>query len=238
MDKQVAGSASAPRLVRSWLAQQGPWLFVGVAAGCFLALGLAVVIDGKPYFPWDLAVSRAVQSDLGPGLVAPMRGLSLPGDELLWSSSLVVLACLAVLALGRRREAMALLAVVLVGQVLKIAIKHLVNRPRPSDALVQVLTDAHEHQSFPSGHTVHYTVFFGFLCYLSLTLAKPRALRWPLFAIFGAFVLFIGLARIYLGAHWVTDVIGGYLLGGAVLAAGIGVCRRHAENGRAEGKVG
>jgi undecaprenyl-diphosphatase len=155
-----------------------------------------------------------------------MRGVSVPGDEALRSGLLVVAACLVLLALRARREAVALLGIVLVGQALKIAVKQLVGRPRPTAELVEVLIKAHEVHSFPSGHTVHYVAFFGFLWFLTFVCVKPPVLRGLLLAVFGGLVLLVGLARVSLGAHWVSDVVGGYLLGGAVLAAGIGLYRR------------
>jgi undecaprenyl-diphosphatase len=86
--------------------------------------------------------------------------------------------------------------------------------------LVHVLTYPGDY-SFPSGHTVHYVVFLGFLWFLTLVLVRPRLLRWTLLAVNGALVLLVGLSRVYLGAHWASDVLGGYLLGGALLATAI-----------------
>jgi undecaprenyl-diphosphatase len=116
--------------------------------------------------------------------------------------------------------------VVLVGECLKVGIKEMVGRPRPSPELVTVQINAHEVHSFPSGHTVHYVVLFGFAGFLAYSLVRPAALRWPLVAVCAGLVLLVGLSRIYLGAHWVSDIVGGYLLGGTVLIAGITVYNR------------
>jgi undecaprenyl-diphosphatase len=64
-----------------------------------------------------------------------------------------------------------------------------------------------------------YTGFFGFLFFLVFTRIKHSRLRAALLCLLGAPVLFVGLARIYQGEHWASDVLGGYLLGGLALAA-------------------
>jgi undecaprenyl-diphosphatase len=79
--------------------------------------------------------------------------------------------------------------------------------------------------SFPSGHTVHYVVFFGFLCFLVFTLLRPRALRWAMLGLLAGMMLLVGPARIHLGAHWASDVLGGYLFGAAMLLGIISLYR-------------
>jgi len=132
----------------------------------------------------DLAISRAVQSIHWPGSETLMRVVSLAGDGVFWPSSLVAIACLVLLALRAGREAVVLLGVVLVGQILKIGIKNIVGRPRPDRDLVNVLADVTEVYSFPSGHTVHYVVFFGFLWFLTRRWVKSPLLRRPLLGVF------------------------------------------------------
>jgi membrane-associated phospholipid phosphatase len=71
--------------------------------------------------------------------------------------------------------------------------------------------------SFPSGHVMFYTGFFGFIWFLAFTLLKISWKRTLLLVIFGSLVLTIGVSRIYLGEHWASDVVGAYLLGSLVL---------------------
>src|SRR5437868_4749128 len=73
-----------------------------------------------------------------------------------------------------------------------------VGRPRRSTDVIQLRIDPKESEGFPScrsGHTVHYTAFFGFLGFLALTRLKPAALSWPLLSMFGGLVFLVGPAR-------------------------------------------
>lgn len=91
-------------------------------------------------------------------------------------------------------------------------IKMIIDRPRPSANLVNVsvwLSD----KSYPSNHVLVFTVFFGFLLFLLLNNPKRNIKRIIASIIFILCIATIGISRIYLGAHWATDVLGGYLLG-------------------------
>lgn len=97
--------------------------------------------------------------------------------------------------------------------LLNFIIKALVDRPRPSDSLVKVI-DHELDPSFPSGHVVFYTVFFGFLIAVMLRNPKiPKLVKIPVIISSSILIIVISFSRIYLGAHWASDVLAGYLLG-------------------------
>lgn len=126
------------------------------------------------------------------------------------ASGIVVWRCL-----GRLEGGLVLAAGLssLLGSPIKIA----VNRPRPTAALVQVFATEHG-TGFPSGHALFAAVVLGFLTYLAVTHLRRHSLRTLSFAGLLTLILLIGISRVYLGAHWPSDVLGGYLVGAAFLA--------------------
>jgi len=138
-----------------------------------------------------------------------------------------VLGATALLALWRfwRRDLrdLRLLAVVPAGMLLNVALKHLVQRPRPvlEEPLVHLGTF-----SFPSGHAVASTVFYGALCALVFAHTRSPALRALAVLAAMAMVLLVGFSRVYLGAHYLTDVIAGTAEGLACLLLFLRYVRR------------
>jgi undecaprenyl-diphosphatase len=103
--------------------------------------------------------------------------------------------------------------------------KALVDRPRPREPLVQVAF-AVAHESFPSGHVVFFIEFFGWLLFVSFVLLKTGLLRRITIGILAALIAIIGVSRVYLGAHWPSDVLGAYLAGGLWLMLMVEIYRR------------
>ena len=101
------------------------------------------------------------------------------------------------------------------GMALNFLLKNLFLRPRPhfNDRILTLTS-----YSFPSGHTMMATVFYGTLC--ALALSQVRRWQWRLLAILGAalLVLLVGFSRIYLGAHFLSDVLAAIAEGLAWLA--------------------
>ena len=101
-----------------------------------------------------------------------------------------------------------------------VALKHLIDRPRPDPAIVRVMAEV-DTSSFPSAHAMHATVLIGMLALLIYLHLKPERLKMALLAFLFLFWLATGFSRIYLGVHWFSDVMGGYLWGLALLALAV-----------------
>ena len=211
--KVVAAEQIVPKPTRRWRAR----VFQGYLVVATLAFGILVVLASLfNYFTIDLSITRAVQTINFVGFASVMEWVSYIGyapQIYLLIAALVVL----LFALGLRWEAVTSLVAAAgaagLGQLVKLA----VHRPRPGANLVNVIQQLNSF-SFPSGHVLTYTAFFGFLFFLGYTLLKPSWARTILLVILGSLVALIGLSRIYVGDHWASDVVGAYLLGSLWLA--------------------
>ncbi|NJC71162.1 phosphatase PAP2 family protein [Planosporangium thailandense] len=145
----------------------------------------------------------------------------------------VLVVATVALARGPRRRAVGWLWVAYGGAVaLYTLAKPLVHRPRPSAAeLIGHATGL----AFPSGHATASIATWGMLA-IVLATGRPRGARVGLFTAAVVIVLLVGASRIYLGAHWPTDVLGGYALGGTWLSLLI-ACRLR-RRGRHQPTVG
>jgi undecaprenyl-diphosphatase len=137
-----------------------------------------------------------------------------------------------------RRRALAIvwlvcgLGVGVLNQVLKLFFDR--DRPPFKDTWVY-----ESNKSFPSGHAMGSMAIFGFLAFLLILSLPGRRARAAAVAGMGVLTLVIGFSRVYLGAHYATDVLGGFLLGGAwltgcLIAARMGNRRDAGRAGRAE----
>lgn len=122
-----------------------------------------------------------------------------------------------------------LLLVVLGSKLLNTLLKTGFGRERPS--IVEAITDV-SSRSFPSGHAMSSIVAYGSIAYLITRLEPTKQLRYAIWIFAALLVLAIGISRMYLGVHYPSDVIGGYLAGLAwigLVAAGIKAVQYFAE---------
>ena len=164
-------------------------------------------------------VSNLVQSFRNDKLTSYMKFVTQVGD--LYGYIAIILILGFFLLLKRRFNLVIQIVLVVVSSaLLNLVLKSLINRPRPyGEALVKV-----NFHSFPSGHAMSAIVFYGLMIYFLFEL-KSFNLKVLLSMICVLMIFFIGVSRIYLGVHYPTDVVAGYLGGLSSLCIGLMLIR-------------
>lgn len=213
---------------QAWVLRVSAWMRAGVApralpthamawgAGVAFAMFvlLAVAVASGMTIALDTRLELAVHARATPTLDIAMAALTLLGTIPVVVAT--VLAVVALLVRVRRRLDAAALAAFMVGQgLLDDLFKLAIGRPRP-----QLFPHAAAHGfSFPSGHAMTTIALAGALVFLVWP-RLPGSLRWAALLAAAAIVAGVGTSRVYLGVHYPSDVLGGWLAGAAWLGAG------------------
>jgi undecaprenyl-diphosphatase len=157
----------------------------------------------------DRDVHRRVFDLRSDWLTEVMRFVS---DLVDWVGAVVLVVVISILAFrfGHRREALFMALTAACAYAFSTFAKEIIGRDRPDSIYQAVLIDT---PAFPSGHAVHSVAFYGAAALL-LTRWTSGSKRLLLTSAVILLALLIGTSRVYLGVHWPTDVIGGWLLGG------------------------
>lgn len=177
------------------------------AATFLFAILLESVLEGGELTSWDQPMLDWLVAHRGGGLDVVMRLVTdLGGTPVLPIIGLLVAGVVARLA-GSWRP-LALMAVTMIGSVLlATAVKDLVGRARPPVATALAPASGF---AFPSGHTTNTTAVIGACAVLLWAYRRTRV--WTTLTAVTLIVL-VGFSRLYLGVHWLTDVLAGYALG-------------------------
>lgn len=174
------------------------WLFLGI---------LEDVVTGDPLVRVDQGVYQLMQGLRSPWGDRIMVFLTELGDSVV--IALVAVAVLTWLLWRKNWRAAGYWAgAVGFGQLAAILIKTVLQRPRP----LADLYDGLSSYAFPSGHATMSMVVYGFLAVLVARSFSPQR-RWLAYGVAALLICAIALSRLYLGAHWLSDVIGGLSLG-------------------------
>ncbi len=179
-------------------------------AFAFLAFA-AAIDDGSLLLTWDEPVTRALMDLRSPGLDGIVRSLSSLGG--ITVVTLVLLLLLLLVWHECRSLALVLLGASVARPLLEWTLKELVDRPRPQiDQLV-----AGSGASFPSGHVMAAVAIWGLLPPVVAVVSGRRSAWWWSVGISGTIIALVAFSRVYLGVHWLSDVVAGLLLGALYL---------------------
>ncbi len=197
-----------------------------------LAIALSVYAASETPMPGDSGILTWLQDQPAPGLTVSKIARWLETTQ-------VVLAAGWLIAIGLwfahyRTEAVVLAVTMGVMALAQTGIKDLLDRPRPAPPLAE-LRAGFTSPSFPSGHVMSATVFYGFALYLTLRLPLPLLLlRYGIVLVSTFAIVMAAPANVWVGVHWPSDVLGGYLWGLVLLipAAFLIEAFRHIETNR------
>ena len=189
---------------------------VMAVCGVLFAELLEGVLEGEGIAAVDQPVNAAVAARRTDALTTVFTVLTTMGDVISLLAVAVVVAGFLAWRSARSSRPLWITAVALGGsQVLVLSIKYLVGRPRPAPALAVIGEDGY---AFPSGHSTASLVTFGILAWLVATVATRRLLRITVWAVAAVLACGVGLSRLYLGVHYLSDVLAAWALGAGWLA--------------------
>ena len=178
---------------------------VAALLSLFLFAKLASEMREGETASFDNAVRGWVHHFASPGMTQAMKFISLLGYDILLVE--LAIAILIFLRIGWRRAAI-WLSVTMAGSVLlDVALKQVFHRHRP----LPYFGDAPHSYSFPSGHALSSFCFYGVLAGLIVDRVERLSVRIAVGLLAAVLVLAIGISRIYLGVHYPSDVVAGYV---------------------------
>ncbi len=184
----------------------------GVVAGMLFTVALFPLAWTFSTFPGDERAILGVE-ELHTGWLSTLA-LVITKLGSLPISAILLLGVVTLLFLNRRRVDALVVALTVVPMAAGFLFKVVVDRARPDFFIVG---SQPESMSFPSGHSVYAVLFGGILLVLVGDLVESPLIRRALQFGLGLLILGVGISRVYLGVHWPSDVIGGYLFGGMSL---------------------
>lgn len=216
-------AASAWMWVRRERRESGPaWTVTGVRAAAlvvmFGALAYRTKVAGRA-----TGADEAVLNWLTDHRTVWLTGPAIAVTDAGGAAGILLVVVVVGTVLSRRARSL-VPAVVLIGSVVAAVsastlVKTLVERGRPP-LVTQVLAET--DYSFPSGHATGAMAGFGMIA-VALGYGLPAGRRWALLLAAGVLTVLVAATRLYLGEHWLTDVVGGILLGGTVVVVGSSV---------------
>lgn len=193
------------------------WLAVGLSACTFLLLFVILaseVVEGDTQ-GLDVKVLQALRNSTDPSKPIGPEWLAFSVADITALGGFTILALVVGIVVGflclqtRYRTALFVTISAVSGEILNFALKHTFNRPRPTVIPhLQILSP-----SFPSGHAMESAIVYLTLGAVLMRVVERRATKIYAFGIAVLLTVLVGLSRVYLGVHYPTDVIAGWIVG-------------------------
>lgn len=188
-----------------------------------IAVGLGFIAAGDNVLAGDETLTRSIQGMSGPVVESLADVGNLLGSTI-WAAS-VIMITLAIAAFFRAWMDVMFLAVLLLLRLVATILKSLFDSPRPVEELVEV-RGVFDGMGYPSGHAVTASTMALGLSIIAWRWIPSRAGASSVIGLLMLLGMMVGWARVWSGAHWPSDVLGGFAFGALIVAVSVLVLQR------------
>ena len=170
-----------------------------------LIIGIVEDVLDKEIYKLDVTGYNFVSKYLIYDNITPIaKGITQLGGAI----CIIVFATILSIVIKNKKTGILIWANLGISTLLNQILKYIVQRPRPTE--FRIIDES--GYSFPSGHSMVSAAFYGFLIYLIYKNVKNKYLKWTLITMLSILIISIGTSRIYLGVHYTSDVLAGFLI--------------------------
>ena len=189
--------------IKEYLIKNLKWIILFVCLIGFLAL--AEDVFNKEIMIGDIVGYKVISMLLISDFATPIAKFI---TNLGGAIFLIVLTVLLFILIKNKKIGASILGNLVIVTALNQLLKFILHRPRPTEyRIIEAIG-----YSLPSGHSMVSMAFYGYLMYLAYKYIKNKYLKWTIIIVLGLLICLIGISRIYLGVHYTSDVLGGFLI--------------------------
>ena len=189
--------------IKEFITKNLKWIILFICLIGFLAI--AEDVFNKEIMSGDIIGYKLVSTFLISDFATPIaKFITNFGGAIFLITSTIVLLVL----IKNKKIGISIFSNLVIVTILNQLLKAILQRPRPTEYRIVEETG----YSFPSGHSMVSMAFYGYLIYLIYKYVKNKYIKWISIVLLSILVCSIGISRIYLGVHYTSDVLGGFLI--------------------------
>lgn len=189
--------------IKEFITKNLKWIILFICLIGFLAI--AEDVFNKEIMSGDIIGYKLISTFLISDFATPIaKFITNFGGAIFLISLTIVLLVL----IKNKKIGISIFSNLVIVTILNQLLKAILQRPRPTEYRIVEETG----YSFPSGHSMVSMAFYGYLIYLIYKYVKNKYIKWISIVLLSILVCSIGISRIYLGVHYTSDVLGGFLI--------------------------
>ena len=189
--------------IKEFITKNSKWVILFICLIGFLAI--AEDVFNKEIMSGDIIGYKLVSTFLISDFATPIAKFITNFGGAIF---LITLTIVLLVLIKNKKIGISIFSNLVIVTILNQLLKAILQRPRPTEYRIVEETG----YSFPSGHSMVSMAFYGYLIYLIYKYVKNKYIKWISIVLLSILVCSIGISRIYLGVHYTSDVLGGFLI--------------------------